>query len=62
MAGGEGGDQSGLHNGGRRVGAGDREGSYAGNEVVIEGEKYSAVRCIDLLRRGGGKGSKITKR
>jgi co-chaperonin GroES (HSP10) len=36
----------------RRVGAGDREGrggSYAGNEVVIEGEKYSAVRCIDLL-------------
>ena len=22
---------------------------YAGNEVVIEGEEYSAVRCIDLL-------------
>ena len=25
------------------------EGSYAENEVVIEGEKYSAVRCTDLL-------------
>jgi len=33
------------------VGIGDRVKfrDYAGNEVIIEGEEYTAVRCIDIL-------------